>query len=285
MITSGVYIDDSGMPGVQTKSKFLHESRKSWCGVVAPSKISADLTQAMSIFIDGVKSDYGASELHFTDIFNGRGTWKSVKVDQRIMIFDLMGLIFEKFQMPVFYQTWSVEYEDDHKEIFENLKQSNFKFWKPERIDHMGLIILIIRLGQNMWDLRKLSSDFDEIFPILIDEGLAKAGNKFKTPCEYNGVFTKEVSFVSSNENLGIQMADFAAFVISRTQWIIHNKTAGESFSRADKHILSICNKFNHWSLELIVGEEKSLSKSGLEFLLMRDRQNKKLNPIPNSDV
>jgi hypothetical protein len=91
------------------------------------------------------------------------------------------------------------------------------------------------------------------------------------------------VNFVSSNENLGIQIADFSAFVISRSQWIIHNKEAGENFSRADRHILSLCEKFNHWTLEMIKGDEKSMSKSGLEFLLMRDRQNKKLSPKPKS--
>ena len=281
MIVGGLYIDDSGMPGVKTNSKFLHESRKSWCGVLIPSKISEEVSYAMSVFTEGVQSDYGAHELHFTDIFSGRGTWKSVKIEERIKIFDLMGLIFENFQFPVFYQTWSKEFSNDHKKIFAGLEKLNLKFWKPKRVDHMGLMLLIFRLRDSVWDLRKLSSDFNEIFPIFIDEGIAKSGNKFRTPCDYSGVFCKEVSFVSSNENVGIQIADFAAFIISRSQWIIHNKKAGENFSRADKHILSLCNKFNHWTLETIKGDEKSFSKSGLDFFLMRDRQRKKLNPEP----
>jgi hypothetical protein len=150
MITGGIYIDDAGMPGIQTHSDFLHESRKSWCGVVVPSKISDELSYAMSVFIEGVKSDYDASELHFTDIFSGRGTWKSVSVEERIEIFDLMGLILEKFQMPVFYQTWSKEFRNDHKKMIADLKKLNFEFWKPQRIDHMGLMLLIIQLSNSM---------------------------------------------------------------------------------------------------------------------------------------
>ena len=146
----------------------------------------------------------------------------------------------------------------------------------------MGLMLLVDRVRESIWELRKLSSNFDEIFPIFIDEGLAKSGNKFGTPCDHTGVFTKNVSFVSSNENIGVQIADFSAFLISRSQWIIHNKAAGENFSRADRHILSLCQKLNHWTLDaIVVGDEKSFSTTGLEFLMMRDRQNKKLNRTP----
>ncbi|MFO1510002.1 MAG: hypothetical protein U1F31_09550 [Steroidobacteraceae bacterium] len=45
----------------------------------------------MSIFLDGIRSDFAADELHFTDIYGGRGAFKGV-ADKRL--FELMTAIF-----------------------------------------------------------------------------------------------------------------------------------------------------------------------------------------------
>ena len=86
----GVYIDDSGNPGADSPSVFLPESRKSWAAIIIPSSISDELKTGMSIFLRGVKEDFNADELHFTDIYSGRGVWKNVSVKKRIEIFDLI---------------------------------------------------------------------------------------------------------------------------------------------------------------------------------------------------
>jgi hypothetical protein len=281
MNLNGIFIDDSGNPGAKSPSKFLPESRKSWCAVVIPSKISDGVSTAMSIFINGVKKDYNVPELHFTDIYSGRGSWKSVSVEDRIKVFDIMGSLCISFNLPIFYQTWGKEFKNDHSVYFELLKKIDMEFWDFQKIDHFGLFLLLVRLKEGLKDLRSVNNDFNGSFHVYVDEGIAKAGNSFQIPCKQDGVFEKMVNFVSSENNVGIQIADFAAFIISRSQWIGMKKKGGTMFSKADKHILSINAKLNHWTLEFMKVTDSTFSKEGLEFLMMRDRQKKGLRTIP----
>jgi hypothetical protein len=70
-------------------SDFLSPSRKSWTAVIVPSSVADDVANALNIFVGGVKGEFGASELHFIDIYSGRGKWKDVAVGKRIEIFGL----------------------------------------------------------------------------------------------------------------------------------------------------------------------------------------------------
>ena len=281
MYLHGIYIDDAGNPGASSPSKFFPESKKSWCGVIIPSKISNEISTAMSIFLNGVKMDYGVEELHFTDIYSGRGAWKSVSVKKRIEVFDLMSLLCTSYNLLVFYQTWSKEFKSDHKEFIEAVKEFDREFWDMESVAHFGLILLLVRLKEGMRELRKSTKDFNECFQVYIDEGIAKAGSSIQIPLKGQDIFEQNLYFDSSKNNFGIQIADFLAFIISRSQWLMMKKKAGNEFSEADRHILSINSKLNHWTLGLIKVNEATFSKEGLEFLMMRDRQNKGLLPVP----
>ena len=109
MGAGAVYVDDSGNPGQETGSDFLPSSRKSWTGVIVPSAVAADVMTAMDMFLTGVRGDFGAEELHFTDVFSGKGPWRGVPVGQRIEIFDLMSGLMSSFALPVIHVTTSAE--------------------------------------------------------------------------------------------------------------------------------------------------------------------------------
>jgi hypothetical protein len=102
-----VVIDDSGTPGTAAKSRLLHLDRKTWVAVAVPPSMRLDLHRALERFIDGVLGDYGANELHFTDIYSGRGPYKGVSIDKRYELFDLMAGVFEAFRLPILNQTCS----------------------------------------------------------------------------------------------------------------------------------------------------------------------------------
>jgi hypothetical protein len=57
----------------------------------------------------------------------------------------------------------------------------------------------------------------------------------------------------------------------------------GVDFKRGDKHILKINAKLNHWSpdMHFVKGDEKFISREGIEFLMKRDRQQKGLSLTP----
>jgi hypothetical protein len=283
MNLNGIFIDDAGHPGVEAPSKFLTESQKSWCAVVIPSTISIDVTKSMAIFTAGVKSDYGVDELHFTDIYSGRGKWRSVSVNDRMDIFDIMASIFQKFQLPVFYQSFSDEFKNDYSSFFLNIKKSKLEFWNFQKVEHFALFLLLMQLKKGIVEAREQSPDFCEAFQVYIDEGIAKVNANLKIPCKIENIFKPDLIVQSSSNNAGIQIADFAAFLIARSQWILMHKKHNIPFSRGEKPILDLNSKLNHWTLKFMKTDELALSKEGIEFILMRDRQDKGLPPTPHS--
>ena len=56
MVCEGIYIDDAGTPGSQSKSAFLSESRKSWCAVAVP-RVSGPVSVATGMPLSGIKQD------------------------------------------------------------------------------------------------------------------------------------------------------------------------------------------------------------------------------------
>ena len=87
---AGIYIDDAGTPGTESPSAFLHIQRKSWAAVIVPEASIVDASYAMDIFLRGVEEDYKAIELHFSDIYGGRGAFDGVPIGERFELIKLM---------------------------------------------------------------------------------------------------------------------------------------------------------------------------------------------------
>jgi hypothetical protein len=277
MSIKGIYIDDSGNPGASAPSPFLTSSRKSWAAVIIPESISSDIEHVMSVFLDGIKQDFGAQELHFTEIYSGKGVWKGVSVKKRIEIFDLMVSVVSGFHIPILYQTFSDEFRKDHKELWDKVASLDTGFWNFSRVDHISYFMLLLQIKDAIRSLRKNSADFKQKFRIFTDEGLAKDGSAQSVPCQREDIFEGDISFLNSQRSVGLQIVDFAAFVISKSQRIMMEKSAGVRFSDAERHILNIVPYLNHWSLDLIKVDEESFSREGYEFILKGDRKKKGL--------
>ncbi len=277
----GIYIDDTGNPGVKAPSVFLPESRKSWAAIIIPQEIANEIETAMTIFLGGVKKDYGVNELHFTDIYSGRGVWKDVAVAERIEIFDLMTMLISKFNIPILYQTFSEEFKNDHKEFWDSVGEVKFPFWNFNKIEHIGYFLLLIKTKEVLRDLRSQDACFNHIFQIYTDEGMAKHGSQQVVPVREQQYFKKSIIFQSSESCIGLQISDFVAFVMSKSQRILMEKKSGELLSPPGRQIMSITPKLNLWTGDLIKVDEKQFSKEGYEFILKKDRKNKKLPISP----
>lgn len=213
----GVYIDDAGTPGQESKSKYLHTGRKSWAAVIVPSEIQDELRDAMNIFLDGVRGDYGADELHFTDIYSGRAPYKNVSIQERGELINLMTTLFESFSLPILFQSSSPELLDELRGRYK-VSSGNIGWFSLQNHEHFSLLALC---GQVANFIRDHQPSFPEPIPVMIDEGIAKPGASLKLPA-FNDVFDNaELQFRSTKECVYLQLADFAAFVIARTQWLM----------------------------------------------------------------
>lgn len=283
MVHGAINIDDSGNPGVESGSDFLSSTRKSWTAVIIPPGIANEASMSLKIFLRGVKDEFGADELHFTDIYSGRNAWKSVPIRKRVEIFELMASIMESFALPVIHQTISTESFNDHTNTLSRIQRAPGSWWDIKDISHFGFLLLCSNVAKY---LREMTSEFPKDFqlplPAFVDEGLAKAGTSIELP-NWGDVFEgQRVSFCDSRDNAGVQVADFAAFSISRTQWIISQQVLGEKVSRGDLEFLKTAGRLNVLNLPTFAFSVENLSREGFEFILSRDRKEKGLPRRPS---
>src|SRR5207249_4633901 len=61
----GVFIDDTGSPGMPNAPAKLHPARKSWVAVVVPPNQVCPVTNAANEALDALRFDLGVNEFHF----------------------------------------------------------------------------------------------------------------------------------------------------------------------------------------------------------------------------
>lgn len=278
-MNAGVYIDDAGTPGVESNSRFLPSDRKSWAAVVIPESAVPGLRCAMRIFIDGIKSDYDADELHFTDIYSGRREFKGVPTSTRFQIIELMSGLFQRLQIPILYQTSSPGFLKEAKDIFK--VKGRFGNLDFDRHEHFSLFMLLCKVKEF---LKENTKHFGSPLPVIVDAGMMKVGAEIKFE-NWRKYFTNgSVSFADSKSMTFIQLADFAAFVISRTQWLV----ARGNLNEIDIEFIRIvsANKLQLINLPLATIDPRNNTTAEYDRILKEDRLRKGLSgkPPQNND-
>ncbi len=286
MNIGSIYVDDAGNPGAESGSNFLPSSRKSWTAVIVPSSVADSVEVSIGMFLDGVRDEFGVSELHFTDIYSGRGIWENVAPAKRKEIFDLMKFILDSFSLPIVHQTASDLTLKDHEYVFSSLNKSQKSWWDIKNVSHLGFLLLCSNLYRHITELHKQDpNDFELPMPLIVDEGIAKAGGSIDLPNWGSIIAGQKVHFRSSKDTPGIQIADFAAFVISRTQWIMAKQKNDVPTKRVDLEFLKMASELNILNLPMLPFWPNNLSKESFESLLEEDRCMKGLQDLPIDSI
>lgn len=215
----GVFIDDTGSPGLKSTPIHLHQARKSWVAVFVPRSMIAEVWEQLPGVIAELKKLTSASEFHFTDIYMGRRQFKGIPFALRLDIFKFMAHIFGTYAFPVFVQTLD---PDSLKDI-----QNRASF--PERLgpfdfrkhEDLALFFLLLRVK---WHLEKNYSVTERLARVFVDEGYKKNGVAICIPRLQTVFADGLICFAGSDTILPLQLADFAAFCLNRTQLIIGKK-------------------------------------------------------------
>src|SRR5207248_1122698 len=154
---------------------------------------------------------------HFRDIYAGDKQFKGVDLQLRLAIFDFMAGIFSEYRFPIIVQTFDPVTLTDLRSRglnqFPN-RLDPFDFTKPE---DTALFFLLIRLK---WYMQKTETYPNITARVFIDEGYKNNGIAVRIPT-FESVFADGmVCFASSANLLPIQLADFAAFSLNRSQLI-----------------------------------------------------------------
>lgn len=207
----GVFVDDTGSPGLVRPG--LSEDRKSWVAVVVPpsqmAEVMTELPNALSYL-----SELGVTdpEFHFTEIFNGTGSFKSLDIRQRLAIIGFMAFIFQQYKFPVLVQTF------DPRNAGDFLERASW----PEALgplkfsDHEDLALIVALVRTRLYLKEKYGPTVSAC--VVVDEGRCPSGTSFSVGGLAPTFVEGAVLFGNSRLVHPIQLADFAAFVMNRSQ-------------------------------------------------------------------
>ena len=224
-----VFIDDSGSRGTDIGTTHMPSDRFSWVGVVVPPCMGLTVFENMDCLLLKIRKKYGADELHFVDIFNGKRVWKGVDVDDRMNIFSALSDIIVKENFYLFNRTL---YETNA--MFELARGIFPKFAgkdmnKPEVC---ALSLLLVKVQMFLEEMKWENSI------VIIDNGIQKPGSSMVEKSLSPFIKDGEMFFCSSKDIAPLQIADFAAYSLSRSQVILGRIKNNKGISNVDKKFL-----------------------------------------------
>lgn len=228
-----VFIDDTGSQGQRQNLAHMPDDRFSWVAVVVPPLQGANIFHQMNNCIQYIEEEFGADELHFAEIMSGKKAWKRVSLDQRLGVFQAFSQILTQEGFPLFNQTlW-------HGNDAIAQLASEFPRFDGKSVDDPKFCSLLLLLLKVRMFLRKKGWSNAHV---VVDEGVQKAGSLMKldglAPLFHEG----EVYFASSNTIQPLQLADFAAYSLNRSQVL----TAKKDLKWADIMFLETVQSFAH---------------------------------------
>lgn len=212
----GVFIDDTGSPGLRDTPIDLHPQRKSWVAVVVPRSEIAEVWQQFPRAMAELKVLTGASEFHFTDIYNGRRAFEGIPLQKRLGVFGFMAHIFSVYKFPVFVQTLDPQSLQDvrkRESLPERLGPFNFK-----KHEDLALFFLLLRVK---WHLEQNYGEHEKLARVFVDEGFKNNGAAIVIEPLQRVFADGLICFARSSSILPLQLADFAAFCLNRTQLLL----------------------------------------------------------------
>ena len=235
-----VFIDDSGSPGQATASVHLHPHRKTWVAVMMDIRQLSTTYDVLPQAMLGLRQHVGATEFHFAELLSGKGLRSAP--DTRLQPFQLMAGIFKIQQYPVIVQTISPDNVEEHKDILSALRKVGpFDLGNPT---DLAFLILLWRVGRF---IEAHAAEFSRPPLIFADEGRFRAGRAVVLRPLLDFAAHHAVFFRASTEMMFLQLADFAAFSVNRSQWLLakQNRTAKDNallqvLAQADFNVVNL---------------------------------------------
>jgi hypothetical protein len=211
-----VLVDDTGSPGDKNTPATLHPLRKSWVAVVLTPAQSSEVSKQLPSALDELAKLTGASEFHFTDIYSGRREFASVPLEARLAVFGFMAFLFETYRFPIISQTL-----DPDNQTYQEFQRRFPERVGPFRMRRPGDVALLMLLARAKWFLKEQGVTPATAARVFIDEGFMKDGRTVELHSFAEAFDGGLLCFADSRRVPHIQLADFAAFALNRTQWLL----------------------------------------------------------------
>lgn len=241
----GVFIDDTGSPGLANRAEGLHPELKSWVAVVIPRTQLPEIWRQFPAALNELRSVLGGKEFHFADIYMGRREFKEVERDVRMSLFRFMAHLFVAYRLPVIVQTLDPSSLSEWRELLS--LPDDLGLFDFSNHEHLALFMLLVRVKLY---LKQTFPEQDRRARVFVDEGFKKDGRGIVIEPLQPEVADGLVCFARSESVLPIQLADFAAFCLNRVQLLVFKPR----LSWRDREFLELTSTFatNYQNLEHI---------------------------------
>jgi len=273
---SCVLIDDSGTPGQTAGSSYLDPSRKTWVAVITTPQQMHEIADEIGGALEELESQTGASEFHFTEIYRGAGAFKDAPLPLRQALFAFMRHIFELYMFPVLVQTFSEsDLTDMHARAGFPPKVGVFDLHQPPDASLLFLLLQVRRF------LAAHASEYPAPAYVVLDEGFRPADRAIEIPSFRQHFHRSSIFTARSSEFRALQLADFAAFCVSRTQWLLTK----DKRSKVDEEFMEIMAglRLNILNLPEVSIDRQSWTPQDYERIIDEDRIQKGLSPRANN--
>lgn len=226
-------IDDTGFATNEKHFESLKSEECCFCSVAVSKNVLPTLNEYMQQKTNMLYEKFGTREFHFTDIYNRKGNFENIDIEETLDIVRSFALDIIDTGMILTVSTINKHSYTDPKQVaLMNMIKTHIlpKLNLPVNNSSVNLILNIIRSDIS---LNKIVGADAKITDAYCDEGLRKIGNSFKLGLSKGDV---NVSFESSESTYLLQFADFVAWFVTRTKHIL------------DKHP----TKVKEWEKELL---------------------------------
>lgn len=268
----GVFIDDTGSPGIQDAPNNYHPERKTWVAVLVPPAQMREVMVQMPAALEELKESVGADEFHFTEIYSGKKQFKGVDLQVRLNLFVFMAKIFTEYRFPILVQTFDPETLADVQSRSNGQLPDSIPPFDLTSCNDLALFFLLIQVKGFLQETEMRGKNAR----VFIDEGFKKQGIALRIPSFENVFADSQICFADSSSIFPIQLADFAAFSLNRVQLIGGKQDRGS----LDNEVLRILSPiaFNYVNIKKT---EVSLDREGPLMTLADSRPN---GPHPTAE-
>ena len=210
-----LFVDDTGF-NKNKNSKRLNDEKISMVGcLVAVDKIQ-DLANELNFQLSELKELYDADEYHFTDICNHKNQFEGIDGYDALSMIQLFAEIIKEYDIKIVTQTITGEMLAKNNDLISEVDKIAAKCGlsnNNEMLKNESRALILNALNAKKY-VESLDSD-NEIAAVFCDEGLRK--NNAETKIKLGGKEV-EIDFCSSKEFPYLQVADFAAWALTRSK-------------------------------------------------------------------
>lgn len=233
-----VFIDDTGPGGRSTTPQTLPPDRQTHVAAVFSPTAGAELMDQMPGLLEELLLMGGGEEFHFAHVYNGTGPYRNISIPARLGILEAFAEIAVQQRIRFLNQSYDSGSLPELRPHLSSLPAVR-GLYDPRSQKDVSRILLLVKVSRFL----ESHSGPGRAAAVFIDEGWKRNGVAVRFPEPFFAEFLgRAVISARSQDVWGLQFADFAAFVLNRSQLL----AGRDEFSALDIEFLRIAGRIAH---------------------------------------